>query len=215
MSAPANPVRPAGLAERIDDLLPQTQCGQCGYGGCEPYARAIAAGEAAINRCPPGGESGVRALAELTGQPALPLDTACGAPVPFALARIDEPRCIGCALCLGACPVDAIVGARRYLHTVIPELCTGCGLCLPPCPVDCIDMTPPPPALAAWTRERADAARERHRARAARLARRAEDRRLRIDARDADPAQRRATVQSVVERARARRREASAPVDKP
>jgi electron transport complex protein RnfB len=132
------------LAERIDALLPQTQCGQCGYPGCRPYAEAIARGEADINRCPPGGEPCLAALAELLGREPKPLDPACGATKPPAVASIDEPRCIGCALCLPACPVDAILGAPRYLHTVIASECTGCELCVPVCPVDCIEMVSPP-----------------------------------------------------------------------
>jgi len=132
------------LAERIDALLPQTQCGQCGYPGCRPYAEAIAREEADINQCPPGGAACVAALAELLGREPKPLDPAYGASKPPAVAWIDEPRCIGCALCLPACPVDAILGAPKYLHTVIESACTGCELCLPVCPVDCIEMAPAP-----------------------------------------------------------------------
>ena len=129
--------------ERIDALLPQTQCGQCLFPGCRPYAQAIAAGEADIDRCPPGGEATVRALAELLDRAPRPVDPRYGTPGPRLVALIDEDRCIGCARCLPACPVDAIVGAPRLMHTVIEEQCTGCGLCLPPCPVDCIAMTEP------------------------------------------------------------------------
>lgn len=129
-----------GLAQRIDELLPQTQCAQCGYPGCRPYADAIAAGEAPINRCAPGGELLIRALAELLGRQPLPLDPACGEYHGERVAVIDEARCIGCRRCIEACPVDAIIGAHRHLHTVLQSLCTGCELCLPPCPVDCIDM---------------------------------------------------------------------------
>jgi len=131
---------PESLVERIDALLPQTQCGQCLYPGCRPYAQAIAAGEADIDRCPPGGERTVRDLAALLGRAPRPLDPRYGTTLPPQLAVIDESRCIGCALCLPACPVDAIVGAPRYMHTVIAAQCTGCALCLPPCPVDCIAM---------------------------------------------------------------------------
>jgi Na+-translocating ferredoxin:NAD+ oxidoreductase subunit B len=134
---------PDALVERIDALLPQTQCGQCRYPGCRPYAAAIAAGEADIDRCPPGGESTARALATLLGREPRPVDPSYGATLPPQVALIDESRCIGCALCLPACPVDAIVGAPRLLHTVIAAQCTGCALCLPPCPVDCIAMVPP------------------------------------------------------------------------
>jgi len=132
---------PGSLVERIDALLPQTQCGQCRYPGCRPYAQAIASGEADIDRCPPGGERTVRDLAALLGREPRPVDPRYGATQPPRIAVIDESRCIGCALCLPACPVDAIVGAPRYMHTVISAQCTGCELCLPPCPVDCIAMT--------------------------------------------------------------------------
>jgi electron transport complex protein RnfB len=128
--------------ERIDALLPQTQCTRCGYGGCRPYAAALARGEAAINRCPPGGEAGIMALAKLLGRPRLPLDPQCGTAQDPAVAWIDESACIGCARCLPVCPVDAIIGARRHLHSVIEAECTGCELCVPSCPVDCILMRP-------------------------------------------------------------------------
>jgi len=131
------------LVERIDALLPQTQCGQCRYPGCRPYAEAVARGDAGIDQCPPGGESTAHALAALLGRDPKPLDPAFGATKPRLVAVIDEARCIGCALCLPACPVDAIVGAQRFMHTVIEQQCTGCELCLPPCPVDCIEMRPP------------------------------------------------------------------------
>lgn len=122
----------------IDERLPQTQCKQCGFSGCRPYAEAIAGGAAPINRCPPGGTEVIAELAELLAVDALPLDETRGAPATPAVALIDEAACIGCTLCIAACPVDAIVGARRMMHTVIAAECTGCGLCLPPCPVDCI-----------------------------------------------------------------------------
>jgi electron transport complex protein RnfB len=146
-----------GTAERIDALLPQTQCTRCGYAGCRPYAAAIAAGEAPINQCPPGGRATIEALARLLGREYLPLNPANGVESPPLVAWIDEERCIGCARCLPPCPVDAIVGASKYLHTVIVERCTGCELCLAPCPVDCIEMRPgPAPAVnqAAVNRER-------------------------------------------------------------
>ena len=125
------------VVERIDALLPQTQCAQCGYPGCRPYAEAIAAGDA-INKCPPGGEATVIRLADLLGRSPEPL--AADAPGEARVAFIREAECIGCTLCIAACPVDAIVGARGFTHTVIERECTGCDLCLPPCPVDCIDM---------------------------------------------------------------------------
>ena len=131
------------LVERIDALLPQTQCGQCRYPGCRPYAEAIARGEADIDRCPPGGEATMRALAELLGREPRPLDPQYGVTKPRMVAVIAEERCIGCTLCLPACPVDAIVGAPRFMHTVIERECTGCELCLPPCPVDCIALVEP------------------------------------------------------------------------
>jgi electron transport complex protein RnfB len=134
---------PHSLTDRIDELLPQTQCGQCLYAGCRPYAEAIAAGEADIDRCPPGGEATVRALAALLGREPREVDPRYGVTKPRVVALIDEARCIGCALCLPACPVDAIVGAPRFMHTVLEAECTGCELCLPPCPVDCIELREP------------------------------------------------------------------------
>ena len=129
-------------AELIDALLPQTQCTRCGYSGCLPYAQAIAAGAAEINQCPPGGEATIAALADLLGRAALPLNPLNGTEEALRVAVIDEEACIGCAKCLPPCPVDAILGAHRYMHTVLAELCTGCELCIAPCPVDCIRMVP-------------------------------------------------------------------------
>ena len=126
----------------IDALLPQTQCTRCGYAGCQPYAAAIAAGAAEINQCPPGGAATIAALAALTGRPPLPLNPANGVEGSPLVAQIDEEACIGCAKCLPPCPVDAIIGAQKHMHTVILELCTGCELCVAPCPVDCIAMVP-------------------------------------------------------------------------
>ncbi|WP_287604214.1 electron transport complex subunit RsxB [Thiothrix sp.] len=139
------------LAEKVETILPQTQCGQCGFVGCRPYAEAMAAGEADINRCPPGGEAVIKSLAELLGVEAKPLDAENGehSDVPL-LAIIDENTCIGCTLCIQACPVDAIVGAAKHMHTVIASECTGCKLCLPPCPVDCIAMVPLKAEPANW-----------------------------------------------------------------
>ena len=130
------------LIDAIDALLPQTQCGQCGYPGCRPYAESITRQEADINQCPPGGEACIKALAALLNTDSKPLDSRLGHTKPASVAFIDESRCIGCALCLQACPVDAILGAPRFMHTVLAEECTGCELCLPPCPVDCIVMIP-------------------------------------------------------------------------
>ncbi|HWZ64571.1 MAG TPA: RnfABCDGE type electron transport complex subunit B [Steroidobacteraceae bacterium] len=127
-------------APDIDALLPQTQCTRCGYPGCRPYAEAIASGAAEINQCPPGGAATIEALAALLRRPALPLNPANGAEGPQLVAQIDEDACIGCARCLPPCPVDAIVGAQRQMHTVVLALCTGCELCIAPCPVDCITM---------------------------------------------------------------------------
>ena len=128
------------LIDAIDALLPQTQCTKCGYQGCRPYAQAVAQGDADINQCPPGGAAGIRNLARLLGRAEKPLNPSNGAEQPRAAALIDESRCIGCLLCIEACPVDAIVGAAKCMHTVLTEFCTGCELCLAPCPVDCIDM---------------------------------------------------------------------------
>jgi len=139
------------VADRIEAILPQTQCGQCGYPGCRPYAEAIASGEAEINRCPPGGESGMLALADLLGRDPVALADADAAARPKSLAVIREAECIGCTLCLQACPVDAILGAAKQMHTVIEGECTGCALCLPPCPVECIDMVPVPVSLGSWS----------------------------------------------------------------
>ena len=132
------------LADAVEALLPRTQCAQCGYPGCRPYAEAVASGLAAIDRCPPGGEETIAALGRLLGEPAIPLAGDVPPTVPAQVAMIDESECIGCALCLDACPVDAIVGAPRWLHTVIADHCTGCELCLEPCPVDCIALVEVP-----------------------------------------------------------------------
>jgi Na+-translocating ferredoxin:NAD+ oxidoreductase subunit B len=166
----------AELAQRIDALLPQTQCTKCGYDGCRPYAQAVAAGDADIDRCPPGGDAGVALLATLLGRPAKPLDPSVGPHRAPQVAVIDEPACIGCTKCIQACPVDAIVGASKLMHTVIAEWCTGCELCLPPCPVDCIVLAPVtvlPPA---------ERSRERHDFRAMRLARDGAERASRLEA---------------------------------
>lgn len=162
------------LADRIEDLLPQTQCTKCGYPACRPYAEAVASGEANYNQCPPGGAEGIARLAALLGQPVIPLNSANGVERPRPLAVIDEQVCIGCTLCMQACPVDAIVGAPKQMHTVIAELCTGCDLCVPPCPVDCIAMLPVTGEATgwdAWSQSQADAARMRHNRRETRITR--------------------------------------------
>lgn len=160
------------LADRIDAALPQTQCTRCGYPDCRGYAQALARGEAGIGQCPPGGAEGVRRLAALTGRPVVPLDPAHGAESVRRLAVIDETWCIGCTLCIKACPVDCIVGASKRMHTVVEDWCTGCELCLPACPVDCITMEPvgsEATGWAAWSADQADHARHRYRQRQARL----------------------------------------------
>lgn len=132
------------LASRIDALLPQTQCRRCGYDACRPYAEALARGETGLNRCPPGGAQLIEELAALLGRPAEPLDPSCGKEAAPLVAWIDEPACIGCARCLDPCPTDAIIGARKRIHTVIAMDCSGCELCVPTCPVDCIHMVQAP-----------------------------------------------------------------------
>ncbi len=156
------------LAAQIDALLPQTQCEQCGYPGCRPYAEAIAHGEAQINQCPPGGAAGIEKLAALLQRPVLPLNPEHGVEKPRMLARIVEADCIGCTKCIQACPVDAIVGASKLMHTVLADDCTGCELCVAACPVDCIELVPMPIAQIDVTH--ADAARSHFQRREARLA---------------------------------------------
>lgn len=166
------------LFQRLLDALPQTQCQRCGYEDCAAYARAMAVGEANINRCPPGGAQGVARLAALTGQPLCALDATCGAQEPRSVVLIDEDWCIGCTLCLDACPTDAIVGANKYMHTVIDHHCTGCALCVPVCPVDCIAMENASGVATgwqAWTGAQAEHARQRYAARQARQARQAQE----------------------------------------
>jgi electron transport complex protein RnfB len=163
------------LADRIDALLPQTQCRRCGYDGCRPYAQALARGDAELNRCPPGGAHVIGRLAALLARAPLPLDPSCGRETAPAVAWVDEPACIGCARCLDVCPTDAIVGARKHVHTVIAADCPGCELCLPVCPVDCIHMVPAPglparPLAGADIDARAPHFRRLYEARLARLA---------------------------------------------
>jgi len=185
-------LRPTGarLIDAIDLLLPQTQCERCGHPGCRPYAEAVAGG-AAMNRCPPGGSTTIVALASLLNRPIVPLDPDLRPMDPFAVALIDESRCIGCALCLPACPVDAIAGATGHMHTVIARHCTGCELCIPACPVDCI-------AMVAGERQAADLAR-----RATADAAHAADARRRYDAH-----RRRAAAQALAAEERRQQRQA-------
>ncbi|MEY4467979.1 MAG: electron transport complex subunit RsxB [Pseudomonadota bacterium] len=160
------------LADQIEDLLPQTQCTKCGYPACRPYAEAIAEGTANYNQCPPGGAEGIGRLAALLGKPVNALNPVNGIERERPVAFIDEAACIGCTLCIQACPVDAIAGAAKQMHTVIPELCTGCDLCVAPCPVDCIAMVPVTEnktGWQAWSADQADAARQRFHQRELRL----------------------------------------------
>lgn len=162
------------LADKVEDLLPQTQCTKCGYAGCRPYAEAIASGAAEINQCPPGGIEGVARLAGLLQRAVIPINPVNGIERARPVAFIDEALCIGCTLCIQACPVDAILGASKQMHTILPSLCTGCDLCVAPCPVDCISMLPVAGERTgwdAWTQQQADAARARHDLRAERLER--------------------------------------------
>lgn len=193
-------------ADAIDGLLPQTQCGQCGYAGCRPYAEALASGSASINQCPPGGNELITELAALLDVPVMPLRASHGATTAPAIAIIDETVCIGCALCLPACPVDAIVGARRLMHTVIAAECTGCGLCLPPCPVNCITIVPTG-ATRDYAAQRAMSGqlRERFLAHQLRLATRGHEHHGKKTGAPADAAARkRATLDRALSRARAR-----------
>ncbi len=170
MSGGAGAANPTGtetrrLAQALDAALPQTQCTRCGYPDCRAYADAMATGDADINRCPPGGAQGIVRLAALTGRAATALDAERGSEGPRRLAVIDEAWCIGCTLCIKACPVDCIVGAAKQMHTVMDELCTGCELCVPVCPVDCIAMVPvtgEQTGWDAWSAEQAEQARHRY-----------------------------------------------------
>ena len=193
-------------ADEIDALLPQTQCRQCGYPGCRPYAEAMAAGRAGINQCPPGGEDTIRELAALLDRPFIPLGPEFGAYKPPMVAVVDEAACIGCTLCIQACPVDAIAGAPRLMHTVIAAECTGCELCIPPCPVDCIAMVETTPRMPG--KERAVLARRRYAARNERLARQGAERADRHAARrdEAHERRKRETIDRVMQRARERLR---------
>lgn len=193
------------LVDRIDAILPQTQCEQCGYHGCRPYAQAIARSEAPINQCPPGGAAGIARLAELLDRPTLPLNPANGVEKPRMLARVIEADCIGCTKCIQVCPVDAIVGAAKLMHTVIAEDCTGCELCVPACPVDCIVLEPMPPAQAKDPAY-ADAARRHFEQREVRLERERVEHEATLTARKASlDAPQNNPVQAALARARAKK----------
>lgn len=204
------------LAELIDAQLPQTQCTKCGFAGCRPYAEAIADGAADIDRCPPGGDAGIAKLARLLQRHIVPLDLSRGLPGPLRVAVIDERHCIGCTLCIQACPVDAILGANKHMHVILPDLCTGCDLCVAPCPVDCISMHPVEP-LRHWHDEDAAAARLRYTRRNARLDRDRHDDTARLSSpapppgqhapppSDAGAERKRAILDAALARARARR----------
>ena len=215
------------LVARLHAALPQTQCQRCGYPDCRRYAQAIADGEAGINQCPPGGEEGVRRLSGITGQPVIPIASEFGEEGPIRLARIDETWCIGCTLCIKACPVDCIVGASKRMHTVIDDQCTGCELCVPVCPVDCISLVPvhaepAPTGWAAWSLEQAAQARSRHDWHLARTRRAQAEHEARLQAkaehklahlpevsRLTDPQEldaKRAVIEAALARARARRK---------
>ena len=215
------------LPDRIDALLPQTQCRRCGYPDCRAYAEAIAAGETGINRCPPGGEETIRALAEITNRAPEPLDPAFGQFIPDTVAFIDEALCIGCTKCIQACPVDAIVGAPKLMHTIVEALCTGCELCLPPCPVDCIYMQPARGTTEGMMvpdsgRARADFFRQRYQAHNARRQRENAERQSHLrhkemagaDAQELS-AQRKQEIAAAVARVRARRAQQHTENNKP
>lgn len=202
---------------QIDALLPQTQCTRCGFPGCHAYAEAIARDETGIDRCPPGGDETLQALSRLLSQPATGLDPAVGAFTPDTVACIDEALCIGCTKCIGACPVDAIVGGPKLMHTVIEALCTGCELCLPPCPVDCIRLGPAQGVTEGYEgwqfpkggAERAEKLRERYGRHQTRARKTQQEKRTRLDARDARAgdlkAHRQAEIAAALARVRAKR----------
>lgn len=198
------------LINRLDASLPQTQCARCGYPDCRAYASALADGACEINRCPPGGDDTITALADVLARQPLPLDPLYGAQTPRVVALIDESQCIGCRKCIDACPVDAIVGCRKQMHTILAQECSGCGLCLPPCPVDCIVLNPiaiprdPDSLWSEYTRSETLRWRLRHESRAERLARR-------TSGHSAEPQHRerariRDEIAAAVARVRARRR---------
>jgi len=190
-------------AARIHAALPQTQCTRCGYPDCAGYAQAIDAGEAGINQCPPGGAEGIARLSEITGRPVVPLNPENGVEGPRAVAVIDEAWCIGCTLCIDACPTDAILGSNKFMHTVIERYCTGCELCLPVCPVDCIDMenvTPGRSDWQAWSPAQAAQALARYEFRRSRLAGDTQDK-----APEAEADRKREVIEAALERARTNR----------
>lgn len=225
MSSPSD----KSLADQLEDLLPQTQCTKCGYPACRPYAEAMADGSASHNQCPPGGIEGVARLAHVLGKKVIPINPVNGVERPRPVAFIDEALCIGCTLCIQACPVDAIVGAAKQMHTIVSDLCTGCDLCVAPCPVDCIAMievTPGKTGWDAWSQAQADAARERHDFRTARLQREKEENDARLaakaaaklkevqsetpisDAEKTEQARKKAIIQAAIERARLKKEQA-------
>lgn len=216
-------------ASQIDALLPQTQCTKCGYPSCHDYALAIANGDASYNQCPPGGAEGIRRLASLLGKPEIPLNPLNGEERERPVAIIRESFCIGCTLCIQACPVDAIVGAGKQMHTIVPDLCTGCELCIPPCPVDCIDLesvTPGKTGWAAWSQAQAETSRLAFDRRKIRLVREKEENDARLaakavakleavnaeathnDAEAAEKARKKAIIEAAIERARLKKLEA-------
>ena len=218
------------LTERVIAALPQTQCTRCGYEDCAAYGRAVAAGEADINQCPPGGAEGIQRLAAITGRPVVPLNPEHGVEGPRRMAIIDEAWCIGCTLCIKACPTDAIIGSNKLMHTIVEDWCTGCELCIPVCPVDCIvleDITPGRSGWSAWSPEQAGEAAQRYASRQQRLVKeqREHDDRLQAKARMklADLAQhslhtdpevldrKRAIIEAALERARLKREQAPQP----
>lgn len=218
------PASTASLSARVLNALPQTQCQRCGYEDCAAYAQAIASGQAAINQCPPGGAEGVQRLAALTGQPVQPLNPAHGLEAPRTVVWIDEAWCIGCTLCIQACPVDCIAGANKRMHTVIEADCTGCELCIPACPVDCIhpeNASGPLTGWAAWSPQQARTARQRYdfvrqrrqrdaAAHAQRLEAKARDKlanlpELTHQASGPELARKRAVIEAALQRARAKR----------
>ena len=216
------------LAARLHAALPQTQCMRCGYPDCESYARAMATGEADINRCPPGGAEGIERLSAISGRPAAPLDPAHGVEGPRTVAVIDEAWCIGCTLCLKVCPTDAILGVNKRMHTVVEPYCTGCELCVPACPVDCISLenvTGGRTGWAAWSAGQAAEALDRYEFRKVRLAREAHEHEERLErkaeakladlparehgAEGAEAERKRAVIEAALARARARRGKAA------